>query len=298
MTCAVFAFQECFDPAARLAEELGIACKPVSVHRFPDGESRVQMPDVASTSLVYRSLDHANEKIFELLLAASALRDGGAQRVVLVVPYLGYMRQDRAFHVGEAVSQKVLGAIIAAHFDALITLDPHLHRIRSLSEVMPGLDAASVSAAPALADALQGTGAELLVGPDGESWQWVQAIARLSGLPMLLGEKRRKADRQVDLVIEHVDRAKGKNVVLVDDLVSSGATMQAAAQLLLQAGARSVSVMATHCLASADALKMLGEAGVTAIHSTQTVPGPTASVAIAGVLAEEIRRRSWCSAEA
>ena len=297
MTCAVFAFPECNEQAGRLAAELSVDCRPVSVQRFPDGESLVRVPNATDTALLYRSLDRPNEKIFELLLAASALRAGGCRRLILVVPYLAYMRQDRAFHPGEAVSQRLLGEIVAAHCDALITLDPHLHRIKSLSEIMPGIETASISAAAALSAALHGTGADLLVGPDHESRQWVEAIARSAGLPFLVGEKRRWSDRVVELAIPHSRTAGGRHVVLIDDLISTGTTLKAAARLLRDAGARSVSVMATHCMASEADLQALRDAGVASVRSTQTVTGPTATIEIASVLAEEIRRRGWCAAE-
>src|SRR5690606_35941146 len=156
MSRAVFGFAECAEPAARLARELGLPCREVAVRRFPDGESLVRVPEAPETAILYRSLDRPNEKIVELLLAASALRDGGTSRLVLVVPYLAYMRQDIAFHPGEAVSQRVIGRLLAQHCDALITLDPHLHRVASLAEVMPGIEAVSISAAPVLAAALDG----------------------------------------------------------------------------------------------------------------------------------------------
>jgi ribose-phosphate pyrophosphokinase len=178
----------------------------------------------------------------------------------------------------------------------LITVDPHLHRIRALSEVMPGIEAASVSAAPALSAALAGTDAPLLVGPDAESRQWVEAIAGPAGLDFLLGEKQRRSDRDVELVIPGAERAAGRSVVLVDDLISSGSTLKAAARILQRAGARSVRALATHCLASAQDLRELGDAGISPIRSTTTVPGPTATIDIAPVLAHEISCRGWTPA--
>ena len=97
MTATMHGFGECRIAAARLADALGIGCSIVSVHPFPDGESLVTVTDVGATAYLYRSLDGPNAKLVEVMLAASALRDSGAARVVLVAPYLAYMRQDRAF---------------------------------------------------------------------------------------------------------------------------------------------------------------------------------------------------------
>src|SRR5690606_8630460 len=142
----VFGFRESAEQAARLAAELDVPFGEVAVHRFPDGESLVRVDPPPATAILYRSLDDPNPKLFELLLAASALRDSGARRVLLVAPYLAYMRQDIAFQPGEAVSQRVIGKLLAAHFDAVMTVDPHLHRTRSLEAIMPGIRVASISA--------------------------------------------------------------------------------------------------------------------------------------------------------
>ena len=294
MTSAIFAFPECSEPAARLAGALGIAQLELALRRFPDGESLVRVARPPRTALLYRSLDRPNEKIVELLLAASALRDAGAERLVLIVPYLAYMRQDAAFHEGEAVSQRVIGRLLAAACDALITIDPHLHRIASLAEVMPGIEAVSISAAPALSAALDMAGNPLLVGPDDESRQWVEAVAGPAGLEFLLGEKRRNGDRDVELDIPHAGRAAGRDVVLVDDLISSGATLKAAVRLLRGAGARSIGVLATHCLASEPDIAQLRAEGISTIRATDTTAGSVAVIPTAGVLAQEIRRRGWC----
>ena len=297
MTCAVFAFPECADPAARLARALGVDCREVTLRSFPDGESLVSVAQASETALLYRSLDSPNEKIFELLLAASALREGGARHLVLVIPYLAYMRQDVAFQEGEAVSQRVLGQLLAGTCDALVTIDPHLHRIGSLGEVMPQIEAVAISAAPVLSEALKGDDNPLLVGPDRESRPWLEAIAGPRQFEVLLGEKRRTGDRQVELHIPGVQRAAGRRVVLVDDVISSGTTLQAAACLLRQAGARSIEALATHCLASEEDLRRLHEAGITSIRSTDSVESECGDISVASILAQEICRRGWCTPE-
>jgi ribose-phosphate pyrophosphokinase len=293
VTCAVFGFPESAEHAARLATELGVPCHEVSVRRFPDGESLVRVPPSPKTAILYRSLDDPNGKIVELLMAGSALRDNGARTVVLVAPYLAYMRQDAAFHPGEAISQRVVGRLLAEHFDALLTVDAHLHRVRDLAAIMPGIEAVNISAAPALSAALDSHENVLLIGPDGESRQWVEAIAGPRRLEFLLGRKQRLGDREVDLAIDGVERAAGRSVVLVDDLVSSGETLKAAAKLLHEAGAVRIEALATHCLAGAGDLADLERAGVSWLRATDTVPSPSGSIPIAGLLAQGIVRRGW-----
>ncbi|MGE4218275.1 MAG: ribose-phosphate pyrophosphokinase-like domain-containing protein, partial [Alphaproteobacteria bacterium] len=167
---ALFAFADSLDPARRLAAALGLPCVEIELHRFPDGESRVRVPEAAEAALLYRSLDRPNDKLVDLLLAASSLRDSGTARLTLVAPYLCYMRQDMAFRPGEAVSQRAVCGFLDRLFDAVVTVEPHLHRIDSLAAVFPTAQAAALSATGLLAEALRTDGvdpATVLVGPDG-----------------------------------------------------------------------------------------------------------------------------------
>ena len=283
MGAAIVTFGECAQAAGLLADALGLPCAEVELRRFPDGESLVRVPPSPPTAILYRSLDDPNAKLVELVLAAAALRENGARRVLLVAPYLAYMRQDMAFRPGEAVSQRVIGQLLAAHFDALLTVDPHLHRIERLDQAVPDIPAISLSAAPVLASALND--AELLVGPDSESRQWVEAIAAPRRLEVLIGEKQRNGDREVAVTIQGIERAAGRSVVLVDDVISSGMTLVAAAQLLKQAGARSIEVVATHCLASREDIARLHAAGISRIRATDSVPGPLGCLPLTQLLA-------------
>lgn len=293
MAAILHFFDECAAPALRLAEALGATAEAIEVHHFPDGESKVRVAPSAATAIVYRSLDNPNARLVEVLLAASALRDNGADRVILVAPYLGYMRQDIAFRPGEAVSQRVIGALLADHFDGVLTVDPHLHRIASLAEVMPGIPAVAISACPLLAQALADATNPVLVGPDSESRQWVSAIAEAAGLQFVIGEKQRHGDRAVSMRFDGIRNYTGRNFALVDDLVSSGETLAQAARHLHEAGAATVDALATHCLALQDDLARLHAAGITSVRATDTVAGPCATIAIAGLLAETITAHGW-----
>lgn len=295
MTAAIFAFEECAVPAAALAGILDIECHLMELRRFPDGESLVRAPSAAPFALLYRSLDNPNAKLVELLLAASALRDRGSAKVMLIAPYLGYMRQDMAFCEGEAVSQRVIGQLVASHFDGLITVDPHLHRIARLDEAVRGIPAIAVSGSPALSAALEAQDRPVLVGPDSESRQWVEAIAAPRSLDVLVGQKSRKGDRDVELVIPGDDSVRGRPVVLVDDVISSGRTLATAAAILKAAGALRIEALATHCLASEADLSLMADAGIERIRSSDTVPGRTACLPIAPVLAKAICEQGWNS---
>lgn len=281
MSAVILAFADSMAAADRLGASLDLPVRDVAVHRFPDKEALVRIPASAQSVILYRSLDDPDRKLIELLLAASAARDSGAERVILVAPYLAYMRQDKAFHPGEAVSQKVIGGLLASHFDALLTVDPHLHRVATLSEAIPGISAISLSAAPLLTALIDAGDNPIIIGPDSESRQWTEAIARPLGLETLVATKQRLSDRQVSLTIPDVEHARGRRAIIVDDMISSGRTLVEAAKLLRQAGATSIEAIATHCLAHPDDLAFMAAHGIARIASSDSIDGPTSKAALA-----------------
>jgi len=216
--------------AARLAARLGVPMHAIDVHRFPDGELRVTVGAAAATVILYIPLDRPNDRLLALLFAAEALRRGGAKRLVLVAPYLCYMRQDTAFHDGEAISQKAIGALLARTVDRVITVDAHLHRTKDIRDVFPGIEAEDLSAMPAIAEALRGIAPEtIVVGPDEESGPWVSDLAGLLGLAHAVARKTRAGDRSVAIAFADPSLFKGRPALLVDDIVSSGGTLIACA---------------------------------------------------------------------
>lgn len=296
MSAAIFAFPETTARAEALGRCCGVPVHPVTVRHFPDGESLVTaQAHGARTALLLRSLDDPNAKLVELLLASAALRDGGADRVILIAPYLAYMRQDMAFQPGQAVSQRVIGRLLAQWFDGVVTVDPHLHRIADLGEAIPGIPALALSAAPALVAAIRDEldPRTVLIGPDSESRPWVASIAAPLGLDMLVGEKVRHGDRAVTLEISGIERVAGRPAVLVDDVISSGATLIACAALLRAAGASRIAAVATHLLASPSDMARMTEAGIIRIRATDATTHAAATIPLAGVLADAIRAAGW-----
>ena len=277
--------------ATRLAERLGVAMHAIELHRFPDGELRVTVAPAAATVIVYASLDQPNDKLLALSFAAEALRRGGAKRLVLVAPYLCYMRQDAAFHAGEAVSQKVVGKMLAASFDRVITVDAHLHRTKDIRDVFPGIEAENLSAMRAIADALRTGGidpAAIVVGPDEESRAWVGDLAVRLQLAAAVARKTRHGDRSVEITFADAKMFAGRPVLLVDDIVSSGGTLMTCARVLAAAGATRIDAVITHALFPPELVGKLFAAGIRSVKSTNSVPHPTNAIALDKVLADAL----------
>ena len=287
----VLAFEDELEPARALAAALGFPLQIVSRHAFPDGEWRITLPvPMAPDVVLYRSLHDPNPRLVELMIVAGAARAQGAKRLTLVAPYLAYMRQDMEFHPGEAVSQKIVGAFLAERFDAVVTVDPHLHRITSLDEAIVGRQTAVVSAAPLLAAHIaQQRPQAVLLGPDAESEQWIAQAAQSQGLEGVVCTKDRSGDRQVKVHLPAFDWYD-RDVVILDDMASTGRTVAEAALQLRAAGARRVDLAVTHALFGGDALAVVRAAGVGDVWSTDAVPHASNVVPLAAALAQAINQ--------
>jgi ribose-phosphate pyrophosphokinase len=277
--------------ATRLAACLGVPMHEIGLHRFPDGELRVTVASAAATTILYLPLDRPNDKLLALLFAAEALRRDGARRLVLVAPYLCYMRQDAAFQPGEAISQKVVGPLLARTVDRVITVDAHLHRTKHIEDVFPGIEAEDLSAMPAMADALSGIAREtIVVGPDEESRPWVGDLAARLGLNAAVARKTRRSDRSVAIAFADPTLFKGRPALLVDDIVSSGGTLIACTKALAAAGATAIDAIITHALFPPEMTPDFLRAGLRSIRSTTSVPHPTNAIALDDILAAALRK--------
>jgi ribose-phosphate pyrophosphokinase len=272
----------------RIARSLGVPAHGVKLHRFPDGESLVRLQRASASHAVLVRLLHApNAKIFEVLLAADALRRNGARRVTLIAPYLPYMRQDAVFHAGEPLSQQVLADNLGRAVDDLVTLEPHIHRTPRLNDLF-ACRVRSLDAAPLIAAwTRKGRRSAVVVGPDRESERWVRAVASAAGLPWVVGAKERLGDRRVRISLPEVPPAA--RVILVDDIASSGVTLAVAAGALRRRGFSRLDAAVVHAVFAAGALSRIRRAGVDRLVSCDTVPHETNAIATAGYFAEAVR---------
>jgi ribose-phosphate pyrophosphokinase len=245
--------------ARHLANAGGWELGTVETRHFPDGESYVRiLSDVAGKSVaLVCTLARPDEGFLRLVYAADAARSLGASDVTLIAPYLAYMRQDRSFRTGEAVTSRSFARLISSSFDRIVTVDPHLHRYASLSALYT-IQTATLHAAPLLADWIAAeVSRPLLIGPDEESEQWVSAIAARIGAPHAVLSKIRRGDRDVEIAVPDLSEWSGLQAVLVDDIASSGHTLIAASRQLPQQGFAPPEVVVVHGIFAGDSFEQL-----------------------------------------
>jgi len=274
-----------------LASVIGADVGRVAIRRFPDGETylRYETPIAGRSLVLLCALDRPDDKFLPLAFAAGAARDLGATRVDLVAPYLAYMRQDRRFQQGEAVTSAYFAKLLSGQIDSLVTVDPHLHRRSSLAEIY-SIPTQVLHAAPLISEWIRNeVKMPLLIGPDSESEQWVVAVARDAGAPYVVLQKRRHGDRDVDVSVPDVARWRDHTPVLVDDIVSTAHTMIETIGHLKREGMQPPVCVAVHGIFAGSAFSDLVAAGAGRVVTTNTVSHATNAIDITGLLAQGVR---------
>ena len=277
--------------AAALAKKTSRALIALETRQFPDGETYLRIVgDVAGLELdVVCTLARPDAQFLPLVFAAAAARELGAVRINLVAPYLAYMRQDKSFKPGEAVSSAYFASLLSGVFDELITVDPHLHRRRDLGEIF-SIPTRVEHAAPLLADWIAAhVSAPLVIGPDSESEQWVAAVAERAGAPHVVLSKTRLGDRQVEVAAPDLGAFAGLQPVLIDDIISSGRSMIEAARQIEAQGFPKPHCLAVHALITEEPYAELQQA-TSRIVTTDTIAHVSNGISIAELLVGAVRR--------
>jgi ribose-phosphate pyrophosphokinase len=276
--------------AAALAAELGASLGEIETRRFPDGESYVRIASAVTgrEAVLVCTLVRPDEQFLRLVFAARTLRELGAARITLVAPYLAYMRQDKRFHPGEAVTSNQFADLLSHEVDRLITVDPHLHRHKSLAEIY-AVPAVALHSAPLLADWIaQHVERPLVIGPDVESEQWVDEVASRADAPHLVLRKDRHGDRDVEIAVPDLGAWRDRQPVLLDDIASSGRTLIETARGIAAQGLPPPVCVVVHALFADDAYAELS-ALASRIVSTDAAPHASNAIALAGLLADAVR---------
>lgn len=274
------------DLAGELARRTNGILAGLELRKFPDGESYVRLPAGIARQALFLvcRLTPPDSLFLPLFFAARTARSIGASSVWLIVPYLPYMRQDQAFREGEAVSSAIFADLVSREFDGLITVDPHLHRYSSLADIYT-IPTIAVSAAELIGQWVRDhVENPVIIGPDVESGQWAKAIAEAAGAPWSTFTKVREGDRAVRLESPDLKPWRQRRPVLVDDIISSGATMLEACRQLSDKGFAAPACAVVHGLMDARAGERL-ERCISAIVTTDTVRNPYNRLAIAPLIA-------------
>lgn len=291
MTCIITDLFAHPDIVRELCAALKFPHQSIQQHRFPDKEIRftVEWDCKDKTVFLITSLHHPNDKIFPLIMAAQTLKQLDAKAVYLVTPYLPYMRQDIAFHPGEGISAIHFAKLISSFFDGLVTIDPHLHRFKTLDQIYD-IPSIAVQSAPVIAQWIQTyIHNAIIIGPDAESDQWIRAIAQLSHLPFVALEKTRLGDKKVEIKIDIIPEIEGKTPVIVDDIISSGYTLIQTCKQLKTLNLPLPIVVATHGIFAEDAYAQLKPL-CRQICTTNTILHPTNEIDITSVLAKAMKQ--------
>lgn len=270
--------------AQDLTKELG--CKYIQAHtsRFPDGECyvRIESEDIDDEVVVVQS-SHPDTSLVELLLLQDAALGLGARKLTTVVPYFGYARQDERFKKGEALSAKVMVRLMELTSKKFVSVDIHKPIVLDWFRG----DAYDVHAAPCIGQFFKGHGIDLVLAPDEGALQRASEVARVIGAEFDYLEKTRLSGEVVRMAPKNVD-AKDKNALIVDDIISTGGTIEAAANQLKILGAKSVTAVCTHGLFAKGALDRLRKC-CNAVYSTNTIENEVSVISVAPQIAKALR---------
>ncbi len=284
--------------AKSLAKSLNVIYSPLTINAFPDGDIYLQFNCSLKnkTLVIVQSFHpHPDQSLLDIMFAAHTAKDLGAKKVILVAPYLGYMRQDKRFHPGECISSKVMAKLVNDCVDKIITLDPHLHRYKSLKDIFT-IPAINLTANHLIADYIKKAYPkkyfknEVIIGPDWESYQWAEEIAKSVGIPCTVLEKQRISSLEVHVKMINPITIKGKHVIIVDDIISTGRTIADAARKAKSLGAKTITTIGVHGIFVEDAIAVMKKAGVNHIISTNTIEKPTSKIDVTAIIAQALKK--------
>jgi len=281
-----------------VSQYLNVPIADMLVTKFSDGEVRVQINESIRGADVYvfQSLSYpANQHIMELLLIIDALKRSSAGRITAVIPYFAYARQDRQDKPRTPVSARLLADLITvAGANRVVTIDLHSPQIQGFFDIPVD----HLSALPVLYDYLKTNlilENPIVVSPDAGGVERARQLANRLGCGIAIIYKRRPEPNKAE-VLDVVGNIEGKEAIIVDDLIDTAGTMVAAANMLINKGAKRVIACATHGVLSGPAVERLTNSPIEQVIITNTIPlddkmfNKLKVVSVAPLLAEAIRR--------
>ncbi|MDI6733320.1 MAG: ribose-phosphate pyrophosphokinase [Planctomycetota bacterium] len=294
----VFSGNASRDLGRKVCAKLGVKVGDISVSRFPDGEIDVKINDDvrgADVFVIQSTFTPTNENLMELLIIIDCLRRASAERITAVLPYFGYARQDRKAEGRVPITAKLVANLIkTAGVDRVLTIDLHAAQIQGFFDIP--LD--HLYAAPVMIDYLKRLNIPnlVVVSPDVGGIKMARSYAKKLNVDLAVVDKRRIGSKQTE-VMHIIGNVNGKNVLLVDDMISTATTLSEAAQVLREKGAKNIYVCATHAILCANAVEKITRARFKEVILTDTIPLHNSKakqfikiLSIADLLGETIRR--------
>lgn len=261
--------------------------------QFPDGETYIRILSEVKDreAIVVCTLHEPNAKILPLLFICKLLKDLKVRSVCLVVPYLAYMRQDKQFNSGEAITSQYFAKLLSSFADRLITIDPHLHRRASMNEIY-SIPCTVLHSAKLISSWIKNNIQKpLLIGPDSESEQWVSEVAKDAGAPYIVLEKLRRGDNEVEVSIPQTEKYKDHTPVLVDDIISTARTMIETLEHLKHAKMKPAICIGVHAVFANLAYDELIKAGAKEVVTCNTIPHNSNKIDVSKILIDSYKNQ-------
>jgi len=276
----------------KIISGLNVTKGDLTIRHFPDGETYVRVISNVSGKdiILVCTLNYPDDKLLALFFLSKNLKDLGAKKITLIAPYLAYMRQDKKFKPGEAITSNYFAKIISEIADELITIDPHLHRRHSMSEIY-SIPCKVLHASGLIAGYIKNKIKDpLLIGPDSESEQWVSEVALSAKAPFIILEKERRGDKDVKITVPQTEKYKNCTPVLIDDIISTAHTMMETIQHLKDAGMKMPVCIGVHPIFAGNAFEELKKSGAGEIITCNTITHSSNKIDITDLIGKNINQ--------
>ncbi len=267
-----------------LSVELGVSLAKVESRRFPDDEGYVRIHDnLDGEDVILVQTAYPDEKIIELFLLQDAIREFDVKKLVTIIPYFGYARQDKKFNPGEPISARTIAKHLQLSSDSIITVDIHEESIINWFDI----PAKNISGMPQIGAYLKYLSPDIIIAPDKGATDLAKLVADVVGCNWDYLEKTRIDGETVEMKTKNLS-VSGKKVVIVDDIIATGGTIVKATEQLKSQGASEVYAACTHGLFAKNALPKLQKVCDNVI-STDTIENETSVVSVAKEAAKALK---------
>ena len=275
--------------AANVAKELEDCLCPIEMKKFPDGERYIRVKgEVDKEVVIIQSTGYPqDENLIELLFLIKNLKDLGVEKAKVVIPYFGYGRQEKRFKSGECVSAEIVANLIeSAGADEIISINLHEDSVREFFTI----PSKNISAMGVIAEYVDSIANDpIIIAPDKGALNFAEEIAKILECSCTCMNKVRLGPDKVETQTNDIKPVKGKESIIIDDIIATGGTIVNAIGILKEQGTKSVSVCCVHPILVNDAVLKIYAAGAKAISGTDSLKSEVSRISIARVITEALK---------